>query len=79
MEETCRSVQEPLLEHLQELVTKQNGQNELHEADHPVETQAAHHTVRVRPPREVRREEEEAYLRSMINRLTTLEAIAEAR
>ena len=79
VEETCRSVQEPLLEHLQTLGTKKDGQNRLLEAEPPVETQAARRAVRVRAPVEVRREEEEAHLRSMLDRLTTLEAIAEAR
>ena len=45
----------------------------------PVETRPAQRAVRVRAPGEARREEDEAHLRSMLDRLKTLEAIAEAR
>ena len=77
--ETCHSVQEPLLEQLQTLETKQDGQNHLREAEPPVETQAARREVRVRAPGEVRREEKESHICSMLDRLTTLESIEEAR
>ena len=60
--ETCHSVQEPLLEQLQTLETKQDGQNRLREAEPPVETQSARRAVRVWAPGEVRREEEEDHL-----------------
>ena len=61
------------------LGNKQSEQNRLHETDPPVETRPAQRAVRVRAPGETRREEDEAHLRSMLDRLTTLEAIAEAR
>ena len=44
-----------------------------------VETRSARRAVRVRAPGKVRREDDEAHLRSILDRLTLLEAIAEAR
>ena len=72
-------VHEPSLEHPPTLGNKQNGQNPLRESEPYVETRSARRVVRIRAPREVRREEDEAHLRSMLDRLSILEAIAEAR
>ena len=44
-----------------------------------METRPEQRAVRVRASGETRREEDEAHLRSMLDRLTTLEAVAEAR
>ena len=79
MVETCRSNQDPSLEHPPTLGNTQSEQNILHETDPFVETRPAQRAVRVREPGETRREEDEAHLRSVLDRLTTLEAIAEAR
>ena len=73
--ETSRFNQEPSLHP----PTLGNKQNRLYETEPPVETRPAQRAVRARAPGDTRREEDEAHLRSMLDRLTTLEAVAEAR
>ena len=60
LEETCRSVQEPLLELLQTLESRKLRRNLQREAEPPVDTQPEDPAAGVGALGEVRREEEEA-------------------